>query len=336
MTTTTPGGASIPLEHTWGAVSGRNLDDAVALGYRGQAGVGFRPEAGDSWVIQFTGDQGTSRLYVGGWFTGLWRAPSGRTFVTHAPGKIHQADDVAGGAVVERARRPGHDGRVWGLDDAHVYAWGLRGGRSFLLRFDGDRWADMPAPGPERIVAMGGSREDHLVAVGEAGLLARWDGSRWARARGGHGAARRRARRRDGRGLGRRRPRGSVLQGSPYGFSLVTRGSARSAGSRAGATRSGSRPSVRTDSASCAEPRWTRSSPTSRACTSCRTSRALLFSSTADVGHTADGAAFVAQGVDALERITAPFAPMWVRGACRLPRSCPVAWRSARARTSPC
>ena len=44
MTTTTPGGASIPLEHTWGAVSGRNLDDAVALGYRGQASVGFRPE----------------------------------------------------------------------------------------------------------------------------------------------------------------------------------------------------------------------------------------------------------------------------------------------------
>ena len=309
MTTTTPGGASIPLEHTWGAVSGRNLDDAVALGYRGQAGVGFRPEAGDSWVIQFTGDQGTSRLYVGGWFTGLWRAPSGRTFVTHAPGKIHQADDVAGPWSVHDV--PGMMVGVWGLDDAHVYAWGLRGGRSFLLRFDGDRWADMPAPGPERIIAMGGSREDHLVAVGEAGLLARWDGSRWARApeAGTEPLVAVHVDATDEVWVGG--GRGSVLQGSPYGFSLVTRGSAPVSGI-----------------ARWRDEVWVATLGPGGLCKLRGTSldsikpnlpglhlvpneSHLLFSSTADVGHTADGAAFVAQGVDALERITAPFAPMW-------------------------
>lgn len=307
--TTEDGAPMENLEYTWGAVSGRSHQDAIALGYRGPAGIGFRPEAGDSWLIHLDGGQLTSRLQVGGWFTGLWWSPSGRAFVTHAPGKIHQADDVRGPWIAHDV--PGMMVGVWGLDDAHVYAWGLRGGRSFLLRFDGQRWADMPAPGPERIVAMGGSREDHLVAVGEGGLLARWDGSRWARAPEGgteplvtvHVDAS------DEVWVGG--GRGTLIQGSPYGFSAVTRASAPISGV-----------------ARWREEVWVATLGPPGLCKLQGTDldslkpnlpglhlapseTHLLFSNTADVGSTADGVGFRAQGVDALERITAPFAPMW-------------------------
>ncbi len=46
-----------------------------------------------------------------------------------------------------------------------------------MSRWHGARWAEMPSPGV--VVAMHGTAPDALVAVGEAGLVARWDGARW-------------------------------------------------------------------------------------------------------------------------------------------------------------
>ncbi len=67
---------------------------------------------------------------------------------------------------------------VWGLNDEHVYAWGMRGKTDFMVRWDGKRWADMTSP-QGGIVSIHGTRPDLLFAVGDGGLISRWDGTRW-------------------------------------------------------------------------------------------------------------------------------------------------------------
>jgi len=67
---------------------------------------------------------------------------------------------------------------VWGLDGGPVYAWGRQGGVPRVLRFDGAAWTELPTP-PGFVVAMHGVAPDVTFAVGEEGLIARWDGERW-------------------------------------------------------------------------------------------------------------------------------------------------------------
>lgn len=63
---------------------------------------------------------------------------------------------------------------ISGLDDENVFAWGMNRGAPVAFRFDGAGFQSVDTPG--FIVAVRGSREDLLYAVGNRGLIARWDG----------------------------------------------------------------------------------------------------------------------------------------------------------------
>jgi len=66
---------------------------------------------------------------------------------------------------------------MWGLDDSNVWVWGQRGGEGVIHYFDGSQVTEMPCPG--KVLWMHGLAPDLLLAVGERGLVSRWDGSQW-------------------------------------------------------------------------------------------------------------------------------------------------------------
>lgn len=158
--------------------SGASHLDCHALAYRFDEAVGFRPERGESWVVSLTGESIEVLYGKAGWFTGLWRSLSGKVWVSDVCGRVYMNPDRRPRAAPwQRFELGGILEGIWGLDDDHVYAWGRRGGRPTMFRWDGSRWSDMASPG--LIVALHGTRPDLLVAVGEDGLIARWDGARW-------------------------------------------------------------------------------------------------------------------------------------------------------------
>lgn len=166
----------VDSDYTFGTASGPNIDDCHLLGYRGPAGEGFQPDRGESFVLHRKGKTISLLLKKEGWYTDLWRSPTGHVFVTDANGFIqHRAGDSGSWATESVG---GMMVGVWGLDDQHLFAWGLRGDRDFMMRWDGQAWSEMPSP-QGGVVAVHGSRPDLLVAVGDAGLIARWDGSAW-------------------------------------------------------------------------------------------------------------------------------------------------------------
>jgi hypothetical protein len=129
-----------------------------------------------SYVIESVGTTFQARLQKNGWYTGLWRSDSRRVFVTDANGFIQISTERPDDWAVHRTT--GMLVGIWGLDDQHVYAWGLRGKTDFILAFDGTSWNEMPAP-QGGIVGLHGVSPEALIAVGDGGLIARWDGASW-------------------------------------------------------------------------------------------------------------------------------------------------------------
>ncbi|MCA9604731.1 MAG: hypothetical protein KC619_04020 [Myxococcales bacterium] len=118
----------------------------------------------------------TPRFKKTGWLTCVWRSPEGVGYITDADGFLYR-HTPGGGFPHEKVA--GVLTGVWGIDDAHVYAWGqLDRARPVLYRYDGGAWAAMPTPDAP-IVGMHGLRPDELFAVGSEGFIARWDGSAW-------------------------------------------------------------------------------------------------------------------------------------------------------------
>lgn len=163
-------------DHTFGTVSGGSADDCHVLGYRGPEGEGFRPDRGESFVLWGRGDRIDVELKKSGWYTDLWRSPAGRVYVVDADGFIQVSQGRGQPWTAQRV--PGMLVGIWGLDDEHVYAWGLRKDQDFMVRYDGSVWTEMAAP-QGGIVAVHGSSPDLIVAVGDRGLIARWNGSGW-------------------------------------------------------------------------------------------------------------------------------------------------------------
>ena len=160
-------------------VSGVALDQCDVLAGRYDEDIGYRPPDAETWVVRFSpGDRiDTLFLKAAGWLTGIWRSTSGRIFVTDIDRKVHHYDPAANqwAAFALDANLTG----VWGLDDTHVFTWGLgQGSAPVVFSWDGHGWRQIEAPG-QIIGQMHGLRPDLVFAVGDSGMIARWDGVRW-------------------------------------------------------------------------------------------------------------------------------------------------------------
>jgi hypothetical protein len=174
------------LEHLYHSASGLSLFDCSWLGQRFDKARGFSPYLSESWVMRFGPDETPDGMHqqhvdygIQGWFTMLWRAPSGNTYVADANNRVIVARD-AEQKVWDFYPLPFIVSGIWGLDDNAVFAWGVDGTAPRLFRWDGAAWTEMPSPGD--IMRMHGLALDRIYAVGNDGLLARWDGTTWHRA----------------------------------------------------------------------------------------------------------------------------------------------------------
>jgi len=169
------------IGHILGHASGTSIGACHFLALRFDDRHGFKPDSGESWILQKVG--GTTHLLRGGlgWYTGLWRSPSGKVHVASSAGEVHVNPDPEPRAAPWRVDRlAGTLSGIWGLSDDLVFTWGLRGPGTVMYRYDGARWEEIDSPG--EVVGMGGLSPKLIYAVGVNGLIARWDGSRWTKA----------------------------------------------------------------------------------------------------------------------------------------------------------
>lgn len=172
--------------------SGASYSDCAFLGRRWRDAYGTNLADSDFWVMVNRPEPGVESQTYGrwgpwtNWLVGLWRAlPSGIVYVADASSfSIHVYDDVMDHARTARtySLRFAPEG-VFGLDDAHVYAWGTGKDASGQLeypmaRFDGRDWQEMPNPGFP-VSKMHGIAPDLIYAAGWRGGMARWDGRAW-------------------------------------------------------------------------------------------------------------------------------------------------------------
>jgi hypothetical protein len=169
------------LGHIMFGGSGNSSEDCHFLAMRFNEKWGFKPDVGETWVGQMVDDE-TYMLYGGlGWFTGLWRSPTGKVFVSAADDEIHMNPDPEPRAApwrVEALR--GTLTGVWGLSDDLVFTWGVLSTGPVVYRYDGSAWSSVPPP-PGEIMRMHGCAPDLIYAVGSHGLIARFDGTGWTR-----------------------------------------------------------------------------------------------------------------------------------------------------------
>jgi hypothetical protein len=158
--------------------SAQDRSDFHFLALRFDQRYGFKPNEGESWILRATGGKLYS-LYGGlTWFTGLWRSPSGRVYVSSADSAVVVNDDPRVGATpFKEIKVKGTLAGIWGLDDRFVLAWGIHQGKGIMYRFDGKKWSSMESPG--EIYGVHGLAPNLVYAVGLKGLIARWDGVRW-------------------------------------------------------------------------------------------------------------------------------------------------------------
>jgi hypothetical protein len=166
------------LGHIMSHASGLDRKDFHFLVLRFDARYGFKPGEGESWIMRGTGGK-LHKLHGGlSWYTGLWRSPAGRAYVSSADSAVLvNADPGVRTAPWKEHKVQGTLAGVWGLDDRFVLAWGIHRGKGVMHRFDGTRWSPMESPG--EIYGVHGLSPDSVYAVGTKGLVARWDGGRW-------------------------------------------------------------------------------------------------------------------------------------------------------------
>jgi hypothetical protein len=173
--------APIEYEMAYHQGSGR-YEHFSFLAMRYDAATGFRSTHGESFIGEVVPDPVTGLRYtvhtmLPGWFTGLWRSPADRVYVTESWGRIY-AYDKPNGEGVTITKLDGALFGIWGLDDGHVLAWGEHGTTPVMYRWDGRAWAPVASP-PYRVYAVHGLAPDHLWACGPRGAASHWDGTRW-------------------------------------------------------------------------------------------------------------------------------------------------------------
>jgi hypothetical protein len=134
----------------------------------------------ESWVLQRTQTGIRPLILQHAWLTDLWRSPSGSVFVA-SEGTAHrlvpQPDPL--GWKWNEDELPASLAGIWGLDDRFVFTWGELGDRNAMYLWNGSAWREVPSPG--YVNGVHGISPDLIYAVGRAGLLARWNGTRWDR-----------------------------------------------------------------------------------------------------------------------------------------------------------
>ncbi len=169
--------------HSYHSASGSSMADCCFVGQRYEKERPFSPYASESWVLQTSLDPSSHKLSsqlvygVAGYFTMLWRAPSGTVYVAEADNRVHTSSRPEEFKSWQQIEVPAFLRGIWGVDDSCVFAWGVRDGVERLLRWNGSKWSELSAPG--EIVRMHGMASDFLFAVGTKGFLARWDGRNW-------------------------------------------------------------------------------------------------------------------------------------------------------------
>jgi hypothetical protein len=169
------------LGHITGHASGSSLQACHFLMLRFDEKYGFKPDAGESWIFQREGKTTSGLRGQLGWYTGLWRSPAGRAYVSVSSGDILvNRDPRPRAAPWETQHVRGTLSGIWGLHDELIFTWGLRGNGPVAYLFDGATWKELPAP-PGEVVGMHGTSEKLVYAVGRDGLVARWDGTSWSK-----------------------------------------------------------------------------------------------------------------------------------------------------------
>jgi hypothetical protein len=69
---------------------------------------------------------------------------------------------------------------LFAFPDGTLYAWGRKGEKTALRRFDATSKKFKALPSPGAMFELSGTTPDRLWAAGEKGLLARWDGKKWS------------------------------------------------------------------------------------------------------------------------------------------------------------
>ncbi len=165
----------------YSSASGFSRYDYCFIGNRFDAAHGFSRAAGESWLCQRTASDFLIRYGGAGWYTGCYYSPQRTAWLTESHGTILRFPNLP--ARVDRVEQyevPGLLSGIWGLGDDFVVAWGERDERGVMYRFGGERWEEMPSPGP-LVLAVHGNAPDLLVAAGSGGRLSHWNGSRWQR-----------------------------------------------------------------------------------------------------------------------------------------------------------
>lgn len=165
------------LGHFLNHASGRILDDCHCLGYRFDESIGFRPDVGESWIISTRPEYLDCMEGRLGWYTGLWRSEAKKAYVTAVSGRVLSNPKPTPGNPWATTELPGVLEGVWGFDDQNVYVWGRKGGDPLMYFFNGTDWSVMESPG--FVVSMHGIAKDFVVAAGEKGMVAHWNGNRW-------------------------------------------------------------------------------------------------------------------------------------------------------------
>lgn len=158
--------------------SGLTLDDCSCVCHRWDARWALGHDNGESFVVDFQGDDNLVERQVPALFTGMWRSASGAVYVSHSGGRMFRRGALGDRWEIVQVADAMYG--VFGLDERCVYAWGSTGGQPSMFVWDGQAWRAIASP-PGFVNALHGTAPDLLMAVGSKGLIAHWDGNGWRR-----------------------------------------------------------------------------------------------------------------------------------------------------------
>jgi hypothetical protein len=162
------------LGHEFTCISGLAQASCHWLANRFDEEAGFRPDQGESWVGFTTGTRLTSSFVQRGWMTALWQTCS-QVWVSESAGRVFMNPKLGLSAPWKTFQLEGMLRGIWGLEDDFVLTWGEHRGEPVAYRWNGSDWRQVATPG--HIVGVHGVSRDLVYAVGQRGLIARWNGA---------------------------------------------------------------------------------------------------------------------------------------------------------------
>jgi len=173
------------LAYGFRAAQGKSVKNCYFLAHRWVAN-NWDDEALESWIGHVSDGEITLIKGYQGRISGLWKSPLGSLFFSTPTKKgshIH----------INKSLDPKYPNwdcydlsfsvtGIWGLNDQQVFAWGNVPNKKEqkLVCWDGTNWNEWPVPKKHTtIAAIHGQHPDLLVAVGDRGMIQRWNGKKW-------------------------------------------------------------------------------------------------------------------------------------------------------------